>query len=100
MTHIVVELRLHPSEPDGRSSPIFSGEYRGILGVGSEHFSTRWIVPAGGELTPGGRARTFGIEFLFPENALPYFKVGATFTVWEGKEIGSGRVLGISTSAP
>ena len=97
--HVVVELRLHPSEPDGRLSSICSGEYRGILGIGSEHFSARWAVPIGEELAPGGRAGTFGIEFLFPENALPHFKVGAAFTVWEGKEIGSGRVLSTSASA-
>ena len=99
VTHIVVELRLHPSEPDGRLSSICPGEYRCILGIGSEHFSARWVVPPGEELAPGGRACTFGIEFLFPENALPHFKAGAVFTVWEGKESGSGRVLSTSTSA-
>jgi hypothetical protein len=94
--HIVVELRLHPSEPSGRLSSICSGEYRGVLGIGSEHFSARWVVPVGEELVPGGRAGTFGVQFLFPEAALPYFKVGAAFTVWEGKEIGSGRVLSVA----
>jgi hypothetical protein len=97
--HIVAELRLSPTEPDGNLSSICSGECRGILGIGSEHFSARWVVPIGKELAPGGCAGTFAIEFLFPGSALPHFKVGAAFTMWDGKEIGSGRVLSTSTSA-
>jgi hypothetical protein len=96
---MVAELRLHPSESAGRLSSICSGEYRGVLGVDSEHFSARWNIPVGEELVPGGRSVTFGIQFLFPEAALPHFKVGAAFTVWEGKEIGSGRVISVASSA-
>jgi hypothetical protein len=96
---IVVEIRLHPSEVNGRLSSICPGEYRGVLGINSEHFSARWVVPVGGDLAPGGRAGTFGIQFLFPEAALPHFKAGAVFTVWEGKEIGSGRVLSVARNA-
>lgn len=96
---IVAELRLYPSEPAGRLSSICSGEYRGVLGIGSERFSARWVVPVGEEIAPGERGGTFGIPFLFPEAALPHFKVGAAFTGWEGKEIGSGRVLSIARTA-
>ena len=96
---IVAELRLFPTEANGRLSSICSGEFRGVLGIGSEHFSARWIVPVGEELVPGGRAGTFGIQFLVPEAALPHFRVGAAFTVWEGKEIGSGRVLSVVRNA-
>jgi len=96
---IVAELRLHPSEANGRLLSICAGEYRGVLGIDSEHFSARWVVPVGEELSPGGRAGTFGIQFLFPEVALPHFKVGAAFTVWEGREIGSGRVLSVTSNA-
>lgn len=96
---IIAELRLYPSEPNGRLSSICSGEYRGVLGIGSEHFSARWVVRVGEELVPGGRAGTFGIRFLFPETALPHFTVGATFTVCEGKEIGSRRVLSVAENA-
>jgi hypothetical protein len=96
---IVAELQLHPSEPAGRLSSICSGEYRGVLGIDSEHFSARWVIPVGAELAPGGRSGTFGIQFLLPEAALPHFKVGAAFTVWEGKEIGSGRVISVARNA-
>jgi hypothetical protein len=96
---IVAEIRLHPTEVNGRLSSICSGEYRCVLGIDSQHFSARWIVPVGEELAPGGRPSTFGIQFLVPEAALPHFKVGAAFTVWEGKEIGSGRVLSVARNA-
>lgn len=75
---------------------ICSGEYRSVVGIDSKNFSARWVVPVETELAPGGCAGTFGIQFLFPEAALPHFKVGAAFTVWEGKEIGSGRVLSVA----
>lgn len=96
---IIAELLLLPTEAKGRLTSICSGEHRGVLGVGSEHFSVRWFVPVGEELTPGGCSETFGIQFLFPEAALPYFKVGSKFTVWEGREIGSGRVLKVTRDA-
>jgi hypothetical protein len=96
---IIAELRLLAGQAGGRLSSIRAGESRGVLGIDSEHFSARWIIPIGEELVPGGRARTFGIQFLLPEAALPHFKAGAVFTVWEGKEIGSGRVLSAARKA-
>jgi hypothetical protein len=96
---IVAELRLHPGEANGRLSSICAGEYRGVLGIDSEHFSARWVVPVGEGLVPGGRTGTFGIQFLVPEAALPHFKVGAAFTIWEGREIGCGRVVSVARNA-
>jgi len=90
--HIIAELKLLPTEADGRLSSIAAGEYRGVLGIGSEYFSVRWFISENETLEPGGRARTFGVQFLFPETSLPNFRVGDSFTVWEGKTIGSGRV--------
>lgn len=89
---IVVEITLLPSEAGGRNSAILQGEYRGILGVGSENFSVRFFAPLEDGFSPNQTQR-FGVQFLVPEAALPHFPVGTTFTVWEGRVIGNGRVL-------
>ena len=89
---IIVEITLLPTEEGGRLGAIRQGEYRGVLGVGAENFSVRFFVPVESGLNPGETSR-FGVQFLFPEMALPYFPIGALFTVWEGGIIGQGQVL-------
>jgi len=89
---IVVEITLLPSEAGGRKGTILQGEYRGVLGVGSENFSVRFFVPFEDGFSPNQTQR-FGVQFLVPEAALPHFTVGTAFTVWEGRVIGNGRVL-------
>jgi len=95
---IIVEITLLPTEGGGRQRAIHTGEYRGVLGVGAENFSVRFFVPMERSVSPGETQR-FGAQFLFPETALPYFPVGATFTVWEGRVIGNGRVLEVLKQA-
>jgi hypothetical protein len=89
---IIVEITLYPSEVGGRKGAILQGEYRGVLGVGSENFSVRFFVPFEDGFSPSQTQR-FGVQFLVPEAALPHFPAGAEFSVWEGRVIGSGRVL-------
>jgi hypothetical protein len=92
MPEIVVEITLLPSEAGGRESAIPKGEYRGVLGVGAENFSVRFFVSFDHGFSPNQPQR-FGVQFLFPEAALPYFPIGTVFTVWEGRVIGNGQVL-------
>jgi hypothetical protein len=89
---IQVEITLFPTEQGGRHTAILSGEYRGVLGVGAEHLSVRFFVPAGMRFGLGSTVQV-GVEFLFPEYALRHFPPGTEFTVWEGRAIGRGRVL-------
>jgi len=87
---IFATITLFASGRGGRQSAL-SSEYRGVLGIGGEHFSARFEIPAGLTLSPGESLEA-GIQFLFPEMALPMFSVGATFTIWEGRDIGTGTV--------
>ena len=89
---IIVEITLLPPETGGRKGAILHGEYRGVLGIGPENFSVRFLVPFAEGFSPS-QTQQFGVQFLFPEAALPYFSVGTSFTVWEGRVIGNGRVL-------
>ena len=89
---IVAEITLLPSEKNGREGPILQGEYRGVLGVGAENFSVRFFVPLECGFAPS-QTLCVGIQFLFPQAALPVFLVGTQFSVWEGGVIGHGRVV-------
>lgn len=89
---IIIEITLLSTEAGGRLSSISSGEYRGILSLEAQGFSVRWFVPTSSPLVPGGRSSMFGVQFLVPDAALPFFPVGATFSVWEGRTIGTGVV--------
>jgi len=89
---IIAEISLFPNAGGGRNGPILQGEYRGVLGIGDEHFSFRSFVPFADGFQPGQTAR-LGIQFLVPEAALERFWVGSAFKVWEGRNIGHGRVL-------
>ncbi|MEW9900965.1 hypothetical protein ABWL39_20285 [Chitinivorax sp. PXF-14] len=94
---IVVEITFLSTEEGGRQGQILGGEYRGILGVGNEHFSVRFFVPLEGSTL--GSVQRFGVQFLVPQAALPHFPVGASFSVWEGKVIGHGKVLEVLRNA-
>ena len=89
---IIVEMRLLSCEEGGRRSPIRQGEYRGILGIGSENFSARFFVPVPQGISSNGVHR-LGVQFLFPEAALPHFPIGTSFNLWEGHIIGNGKVV-------
>lgn len=89
---IKAEIFFLSSTEGGRISALSQGEYRGVLGVGNEHFSIRFFVAPEHSVSPG-KSGIFGIQFLAPNAALPHFKKGTSFTVWEGKVIGHGEVI-------
>ena len=91
---IVVELRLLPTSRGGRMSPIRRGEYRAVFGVDGQYFSCRLFVSMPDGMAPGETAH-FGVQFLVPQVALPFFGVGTHFTLWDHRTIGRGVVLGV-----
>ena len=95
---ISVEITLTAEELGGRKTPILQGEYRGVFTVGEESFSVRFCVPSEHVLSPSA-VQNFDVQFLVPEAASPHFPVGAVFEVWEGKDIGIGRVLRVFNNA-
>jgi hypothetical protein len=91
-TSFVAEIRLFATEADGRAGPLLSGEWRTVLGIGSEHWSARLNFSG---LPSPGQVFEASVQLLAPE-ALQYFPVGAEFTVWEGGTKGVGHVLSIA----
>lgn len=89
---IDVELTLYSPAHGGRRTHI-RGEYRGMFSVESNQaFSVRFQLTDELPLV-AEHSTTVGVQFLCPEDALPHFKVGTNFCVWEGRAIGHGRVV-------
>ena len=90
---VQLEVRLLPEASGGRRTAIRPGLYKGVVSVPAGNFSVRWALPEGLSLHPGGESALVEAQFLYPEDALPHFPVGATFGIWEGRIIGSGSVV-------
>jgi hypothetical protein len=88
------DIYLLPTEAGGRHGPLVSGEWRTVLGINNEHWSARLTFT--GRPLPGDTFHA-GVQLLVPEAALPYFTVGAEFTVWEAGTKGTGRVVSVAT---
>ena len=90
--HFVAEIHLLPIETGSRSTPLASGEWRTILGIGKEHWSAR--LTFADSPRPGDTFHAT-VQLLVPD-ALKYFAVGSDFTVWENGNKGTGRVLSVA----
>ncbi|MGJ7564639.1 hypothetical protein ACSFBM_12350 [Variovorax sp. GB1R11] len=87
---IVVGLELDAAADGGRQRPLNEGEYRGVFLVGEQGFSIRFFVALPFD---AGTPQRVGVQFLSPKEALPHFAVGTSFSMWEGRVVGHGRVL-------
>jgi hypothetical protein len=95
---IIARLSLFPTEAGGRGLPPRQGDWRTILTVGSESFSARVAARVGHLLEPGATSEA-EVQFLFPDAALPRFKPGIQFKIWEGTDVGTGEVLSIVSTS-
>ena len=91
---IIARLKLLPAEAGGTGLPVRSGDFKTILTIGSESFSARVAEPEGRPLKPGAVAEA-SVQFLVPDAALPRFQPGVQFRIWEGTDIGTGKVLSV-----
>jgi hypothetical protein len=95
---ISVKLKLLTTARGGRADPLPGGEYRGILSARGQHFSFRCELPDDAGLALGQSCR-LDVEFLFPDLALPFFKLNDEFNLWEGGTVGYGRVIKVYRGA-
>jgi hypothetical protein len=65
-----------------------------VLGINNEHWSA--LLTFSGQPSPGETFQAW-VKLLLPAAALPYFVIGAEFTVWEGGTKGTGRVVSLAT---
>src|SRR4051812_13245256 len=85
----VAIVALLPSDQGGRAGPTPADWFGCVLGVAGRNFDVRLLLDA--PLRPG-EARRVGLAFLNPEAARSTLGPGASFSLWEGREIGLGRI--------
>lgn len=89
---IIAYVRLLPSVSGGRKGPTPSGKFGCVLRTEEKCFDCRFLLDKIGSLVPG-ESYEVPIAFLDPANAIAWFQRGAEFELWEGKIIGSGKVI-------
>ena len=95
----VIEVRFKTTAEGGRQGAIVIPEHSEIpygcpLFVDGEAFDCRLLLK-GRTLELGGTYE-LPIAFLCPDLALPKLSVGKAVTLWEGKEIGTGKIVRVN----
>lgn len=92
----IVQIELLPTEDGGRSGATPSDKFGCPLEIGSKFYDCRFDLTASGPLRPG-HSSVVPVAFLFPEDVIPLLSEGTTFKLWEGRTIGTGRIISISS---
>lgn len=90
--HVIAEIELLTTDEGGRRTVLTAEQYGCPFSFEGEYFECRVDLSAVGPLAPGGRARA-PIRFFHPELVVPRLSPGASFTLWEGRTIGRGKVV-------
>jgi hypothetical protein len=92
---ITATVTFFTAEQGGRRVPTAaSGRYGCPAIIDGEYCDVFFNLAETGPIAPG-QTITAGLRFLSPEFALPRLSVGKDFSIWEGKVIGTCRVLAI-----
>lgn len=89
---IRAEIHLYRTDEGGRKDPTTSDHFGCPAEIAGEFFDCRLLLDETGSLAPGSTT-VIPIKFLRPDFALPLLKVGSQFKLWEGRYIGTARVL-------
>jgi hypothetical protein len=101
MKYIVAKIQLLSTDRGGRRQPLPSQRFGcpvlfenlpALSGIG---YDCRLMVDEWGEeIRPGDVVERIRIVFLSPDEVLPHMRPGVKFSLWEGRTIGFGEVLG------
>ena len=89
---ILAEISLLTTEAGGRKTSTGSDWYGCPMQVDGQYFDARIDLSELGPVSPG-QTILAPLKFLSPELALCHFPVGKAFALWEGRVIGSAKVL-------
>jgi hypothetical protein len=94
-----IEVRLKTTAEGGRQGPIVIAKhpYGCPLLVDGEAFDCRLLIE--GQTLELGSSYELPIKFFRPELALPKLSVGKSVTLWEGKDIATGKVVRLENEA-
>jgi hypothetical protein len=94
---IIAEVHLFKTEDGGRRWPA-RNRFGCPTNINGEFFDCRFLLEDGTIVSPGVTAMV-KIKFLRPDLVLPLPEIGTVFHLWEGRFIGTGRVLRIAASS-
>jgi hypothetical protein len=92
MSDFSAEVVLYESDNNGRDGPTPPDKWGCLLVVDEQYFDCRMLLH-GTPLAPGER-RLVQVKLLDPDNALGRFTPGRRFTVFDGRIVGEGKVIG------
>jgi hypothetical protein len=87
----VIEVRFKTTAEGGRRTDIVGYIYGCPLSVDGKKFDCRMVLD--GKTLKLGETYELLVEFLWPDLALPELSPGKDISLWEGREIATGRVL-------
>ena len=90
----IIEVRFKKTTEGGRESAIVGDVYGCPLFVEGEGFDCRLLL-TGKELQLG-ETYEIPVKFMNPDMVLPKLSIGKTITLWEGKDIATGKVVRFS----
>jgi len=89
----IIEIRLKTTDEGGREKPIsiLDQPFGCPLFVAGEAFDCRFLIE--NQRLELGSTYEIPIKFLCPKSAIQRLSVGTPFTLWEGKDIATGKVI-------
>jgi len=87
----IIEVRFKTTAEKGRQTAVTGEVYGCPLFVDGEAFDCRLCLD--GRTLDLGKTYEIGVKFLNPQLALPRLLPGKTVSLWEGKEIATGKVV-------
>jgi hypothetical protein len=93
----IVEVELLATANGGRNGPTPSDKFGCPLEIESKFYDCRFDLTESGPLRPG-YSTVVPVAFLFPDDVIPLLSQGTRFNLWEGRTIGTGRVISISSA--
>jgi hypothetical protein len=88
---ITIELRFKTNAEGGRAGPVVGKHFGCAMFISGEAFDCR-LLTEGGTLELG-QTYEVPVKFLNADLALPKLMPGKEISLWEGKEIATGKVL-------
>lgn len=91
MPDALLEVRFKTTEEGGRNTPVNGDFYACPLFVDGEGFECRLLIK--GRTLELGIRYEVPVKFMNKELILPKLEIGKVVMLWEGKDVGSGKVL-------
>lgn len=87
----IIEVRFKKTAEGGRKGAVVGNIYGCPLFVDGEGFECRLLL--GGQTLQLGETYEVPVKFMNPEIVLSKLAIGKSITLWEGKDVATGKVV-------